>query len=42
METIGQSKISLLYFVCTDTNIQPAAFGVRFGTIEGEKHELAR
>jgi hypothetical protein len=42
METIGQSKITILYLVCTETNIQAAAFGVRFNAIEGEKHELAR
>ena len=42
METIGLSKITILYLVSTETNIQAAAFGVRFGAIEGEKHELAQ
>ena len=42
METIGQSEITILYLVSAQTNIKAAAFGVRFGAIEGEKHELAQ
>jgi hypothetical protein len=42
METIGQSKFTILYLVRMETNVQAAAFGVQFGAIEGAKHELAQ
>ena len=42
METIDHSEITILVLVSAENNIQTAAFGVRFGAIEREKHELAR
>ena len=43
METIGQSvSIFFSHLSVTEAEHLQAAFGIRFGAIEGESHELAQ